>query len=547
MEGGSGSQSGPRRRTFSNSVYFDILPIEIFPTIIKYVFNTRSSREEDSLSVSSKKKQQILSLSMLISDNSPFREAVSQLSLSKVELGKVADVSGMWMDNGTVEIGPELFEDEGLKPGVPEQLLKLCGKSVKVASIFLDAKDLPPIETSVDGVLEKFATLIKMCCPNVENLSLMWRGSGGNALLFEYIVPELLEQFSPQLRAIKWNDGGAHLEYRRLLDISSCKQIRELEFPPSPQLIRFLCKNGPTLESLTVVYLHFGDYLKIFSAIERFCASLSTLLFYGCYLVKRIVGEERYANVLCSFGCRLVRAEVDVLTLGELARVVRACPNLLVTSKTVSVSRIGEWERVDLLGSMIKHLSVPAEMCCGEKYGEAIAKCTNLKHLTIMESYGDDEQRIKNSSGVTFLLSQLSSSLTGFKYYNFHATRQNLCMLSSALRNVGHLNLKLAKSIESGIDFNTITHSNPQLKDVVIDEPTNRHEKRGKNQSMEVLRMLVNAFSNCRSIDFVLLNEEERVTQKEIQEICGSLSCRVLRVRIRVGSTYYWSDGLRSG
>ena len=100
-------------------MYFDCLPAEVFPTIVKYVFVRTDSQEkeelEGSMSTLSKRTKHILNLIMLLSDDSPFREAVSQLQLREVMLGPIFDASRLWMDNGILLVRPEFFKNESLK------------------------------------------------------------------------------------------------------------------------------------------------------------------------------------------------------------------------------------------------------------------------------------------------------------------------------------------------------------------------------------------------------------------------------------------------
>ena len=59
--------------------------------------------------------------------------------------------------------------------------------------------------------------------------------------------------------------------------------------------------------------------------------------------------------------------------------------------------------------------------------------------------------------------------------------------------------------------------------------------------SIELLRMLVNAFSKCRSIDFTFVKSgDESVARDEIQDICCSHPCRGVYVEIKFGSTWYF-------
>ena len=149
-------------------MYFDLLPTEILPSIIKHVLLDANSREEEELEenmcLSSSKRKQIFNLSMLVSGECPFREGLSQLSLTEVSLGQVFDATCMWIDRGWLVLGPEFFESEALKVAIPEQLLQVCGESVKVVSFCMNWNENKCFA-------EKFAKIVKINCPNVENLN----------------------------------------------------------------------------------------------------------------------------------------------------------------------------------------------------------------------------------------------------------------------------------------------------------------------------------------------------------------------------------------
>ena len=123
----------------------------------------------------------------------------------------------------------------------------------------------------------------------------------------------------------------------------------------------------------------------------------------------------------------------------------------------------------------------------------------------------------------------------------FYCYSKNICTLSSPLRNLDHLKLSLVKPIESGIDFRAIARSNPQLNSICIAECMYCDENREKRQLIEILQMLISAFSLCNSVDFTLIsNGGASLTRNEMLDICGSLPCRGVSKNIRIGSTHYY-------
>ena len=67
------------------------------------------------MSMLSKGTKHVRNLSMLLSDYSPFREAVSELKLSEVKLGQILDAAGLWTENDILMVGIEFLKSEGLK------------------------------------------------------------------------------------------------------------------------------------------------------------------------------------------------------------------------------------------------------------------------------------------------------------------------------------------------------------------------------------------------------------------------------------------------
>ena len=96
------------------------------------------------------------------------------------------------------------------------------------------------------------------------------------------------------------------------------------------------------------------------------------------------------------------------------------------------------------------------------------------------------------------------------------------------------------QEIESGIDFKPIALSNGHLSSVRIQKWPLYVKRRDKELSIEILRVLVNLFSKCYSLYFTLgKDREENVTRDEIQDICPTIPCRGVDLKIQVGSVCY--------
>ena len=279
MEFVSDSQFQPQSQlpTSSNSMYFDMLPTDILLTIIKYVFLRTNPEKKEVLDTLSTKRLHILNLSLLVSECSPFREVVSQLPLTNLELSPVSNASGFWVHTGLLGVGPELFENEDLKAGILERIVQLSGKSVKSVAFYQNSNDLFHEEANSYRLVQKFATLVKIYSPNVEHLILTSLEIEGYILPFENCAPALLDQFSLQLRSIRWGVVVDNVDCLRLPDSSMCTNIRKLVFPASPLLISFLRTRGTSLEFLSILHGDIIVYTEMIDAIERNCTKLTAL------------------------------------------------------------------------------------------------------------------------------------------------------------------------------------------------------------------------------------------------------------------------------
>ena len=208
----------------------------------------------------------------------------------------------------------------------------MAEESVKAVLFDIDWRDFPPRKTGGNAVVRKFVTLVEKCYPNVEKLKLAHPLFEVPPLEFETAIQALLEQFSLQLRSIQWHGS---FDFTFVPDVSICTHIRELNIPVSPQLINFLRSFWASLECLNISFNHSEGYEEIIDLIEHNCMKLATLSFSECLPEIEVVGEERYARLLCSFGSQLRYALVLGLSVGKLARVLQACPNLLVDTECV--------------------------------------------------------------------------------------------------------------------------------------------------------------------------------------------------------------------
>lgn len=523
-------------------MYFDTLATEIFPTIIKYVamYLLKGSTPEGDQDKSAKKRDRIVTISMLFSEDGPFRNVISKL-VTKVGLGSISDASCLSNGSGFFIIGPDLLESEGLELELPERIIRICGESVTNVSFSFRWSDILPEENDYNMFMQKFGSLVQMYCPNVKGLRFISLPYKHHHLPIDTIAPALVEKFSTQLRSIEWGKDLYHQYTPRfdLPDITMCSHIRELACPSSPQLISFLRASGVSLERLNVKFERDDSCAEMINTIEANCTKFSTVSFENCSTLIQTVGEERCVEFLCSLGSRLRYTEVGLLSVESLTQIVNACPSLLVSPQCVFVDTVEEWERIRVLGSTISSLGIYSGTRADKKCQKAIEKCTNLKELIVYLPFSVC-RGMADSANLSLLSSLLSSSLAKFEHLNFTATQQDIAKIASAPWNLRELLLSPYTPIDIGTDLLAIVDSNPQLDSVSICERIFVRDMREKDVVLQVLRMLVKTFSKCRSICFRINHVEGRIiTRDEIHDICGLVPCRGVDVEIEVGSTLY--------
>ena len=131
-----------------------------------------------------------------------------------------------------------LFENDGLKFGIPERKFQLSRKSVRAVSLWIESNELrrKKIDHSVlRGKLQHSLIDVAECYKS----SFQATTAYGQPLSFTNIFAALIEEFSSQLRSIEWNCGRTLGDCLPHPDTIVCTNIRELEFQSSLKLIPF--------------------------------------------------------------------------------------------------------------------------------------------------------------------------------------------------------------------------------------------------------------------------------------------------------------------
>ncbi len=102
---------------------------------------------------------------LFFSEDGPFYRVVSSV-VTKFCLSPARDKSTIYVEDGKIKLRPELLEGEGLRSGLVERILKLCGKSTKGITILVD--DAQNNETPF---IRQFVSLVVEHCPSVESFN----------------------------------------------------------------------------------------------------------------------------------------------------------------------------------------------------------------------------------------------------------------------------------------------------------------------------------------------------------------------------------------
>lgn len=131
-------------------------------------------------------------------------------------------------------------------------------------------------------------------------------------------------------------------ECAETLDLNSCSSIKRLEYhsEASHSLIRLLPLIGSTLESLQVYCKDASDELvepdesdaqnseEMLDVIQKHYKCLDSIYIKSLEDLVWHVGGQRVGDFLCSFGHRLISANIEGLGAEELFSVTEKCTSL---------------------------------------------------------------------------------------------------------------------------------------------------------------------------------------------------------------------------
>ncbi len=123
----------------------------------------------------------------------------SMLTKVSVSSGRATNIS---IQDGLIEIGPELFEEEEQGKGLVERVLKACGESIQ--AIELRIYDADPVyrENSENRCIHRLKPLLVQYSPAVERLGI------DLASMNLETASTLVAVYSSRLRSIEWYKCG---------------------------------------------------------------------------------------------------------------------------------------------------------------------------------------------------------------------------------------------------------------------------------------------------------------------------------------------------
>ena len=98
--------------------------------------------------------------------------------------------------NDVLAPDPELFENDGIKFEIPEQIFQLSEKSVRILLLKIESGDFLCKEADHSSVPQKAATLVKKHCPHVTNLHFKAFLPMEDLMQFANIFAALLQQLA---------------------------------------------------------------------------------------------------------------------------------------------------------------------------------------------------------------------------------------------------------------------------------------------------------------------------------------------------------------
>ncbi len=481
-------------------------------------------------------------LSLLFSQESPFCSVVSSMFKCFVfdrspEYGRHGRIQvrynlvAPYCSGKDIGISPE--SDAGMDTGLMRQVFSICGPSIE--SISFGSMEFD--DNTIDGenektrIAHKFSALVLEHCANVKELSFHQQ----KRFKPNWIAEELLfYRFAPQLKSLTL---GSYFP-TRILDLGGCSSIRELRYMNgcSDHLIQLLLSIGGTLERLRIENFNPNSYCeKLLEVTRRTCTRLHTFDVSDYMQLRSLARESPYAPFLCSYGDQLLRANLSVLDPEALQKVLDSCPRLNLEERWVHSGVVQHPKCVSVLGPRLHSLRLIYSELHANEWSKILAKCTNLHELVVHFDLG---------------LPQLSPllRLERFEQQEVCVSALFISHLASMSSNLRSVEFLISPDIQTGYIFKPLVESNRFLRDVkIVEHVSEQQPRRGPHTrcSLQLVRELVETFAMCQKLDITLSQQEgERITSRDVGNICGLLPFRGVEVRIAINPhVFYWQTG----
>ncbi len=515
-----------------DGTFFDRLPAQCLELIVRLAYSHEIKVTGDICSdTSAESLDTHHEMSLLFSEKSPFCSVVSEIFTS---LSIEADEDGSFLDfaDGYILISPGYGPE--LNSELVKQVFSNCGRSIKsivFGTLFADNDDEEEEEEYDENAKIKFgletALLVLQYCGNAEEL-LFFTSERCAAI---YVIKKVIfYTFASQVQSLAESTQFSD----NLLDLRLCTSIKSFSSylfnKPTYLLIDALPSVGRTLESLTLsVEFNENNCMRLLNAIQKHCRRLHTVRFSGCLPdIIRYAGEQRYTELLCSYGHQLIEAIVDELGDEALQRVIEACPRLEIPSYGIEFEDAHPPKRLSLIGPRITYLCFPETWRYTENWLHPLRECINLRVLTARD------EAVLMAIPLLFALESLVLTATDL-------SSNVVSCVASKTSNLKLLSWTTTSRIGNGTMFEKIMQSNQSLRHVSIYEcgaGVGHKRKRGPTEStLVILQQLLTTFLSCRRLTLKLQGTEDHdVTGRNLRDVCGVLPCRGIHVNIQLGS-----------
>lgn len=326
-------------------------------------------------------------------------------------------------------------------------------------------------------------------------------------------------------------------------DLNTCAHAKPANSRSAIKQLKF---SYGTYRSLSWLLAAFGDSLEMLRIDNIMCSNdeihemldfietrvkrLHTFIATDAWRIVEKVGQARYVRLLCSYGDKLVSANLSGLDPDSIFEVIRNCTSLDIKTPFILDSITPEQaQRIGEIGTRWNSMFVYGTTPQYEWGVNPFIQCNNLRELRI---YCSDFFRLLPALPLLEILE--------FELDN--VSLDDTCAIGCKTSNLKQFRAGLWCPIEDADVFRPIIDSNNFLRRVRIDEYWIRDQddddredyvERSYHLSLRVLIQLVNLFSSCQTLRFTLEGlRSKEFNVNDLRKCCAVLPCRGVKIEI---------------